>query len=262
MAGLARLRSRASARRAGWRVETEDRSRPSTSWLQRKTWMRGTSPRMTECFGLSVTLTSLHRKIRISKSGDATTFSRRHSPELLRLAALHGDFDRLKPGSEQFRQLVAIMSSSMLRGPRLPSDQARPFERQHHLVNRWWADAEVFPHVGFGRGKAVQACVEVDIGQVLALVGGESFFRATHAGHPIQLVIRASTRGGTDQRTPSGRTEPKQACRFHVRTLNEDRPLFALACIWTTFNGDRGTKSKPIPGPHQVYGFLTTATRS
>jgi putative SOS response-associated peptidase YedK len=23
--------------------------------------------------------------------------------------------------------------------------------------------------------------------------------------------------------------------------------------------GDRGTKSKPIPGPHQVYGFLTTA---
>jgi hypothetical protein len=26
-----------------------------------------------------------------------------------------------------------------------------------------------------------------------------------------------------------------------------------------TNNGDRGTKSKPIPGPHQVYGFLTTA---
>jgi putative SOS response-associated peptidase YedK len=26
----------------------------------------------------------------------------------------------------------------------------------------------------------------------------------------------------------------------------------------TTFNGDRGTKSKPIPGPHEVYGLLTT----
>jgi hypothetical protein len=38
-----------------------------------------------------------------------------------------------------------------------------------------------------------------------------------------------------------------------------DRPLFAFAGIWITFNGDRGTKSKPIPGPHQVYGFLTTA---
>ena len=26
-----------------------------------------------------------------------------------------------------------------------------------------------------------------------------------------------------------------------------------------SFKGDRGTKSKPIPGPHLVYGFLTTA---
>jgi putative SOS response-associated peptidase YedK len=25
------------------------------------------------------------------------------------------------------------------------------------------------------------------------------------------------------------------------------------------YAGDRGTKSKPVPGPHQVYGFLTTA---
>jgi putative SOS response-associated peptidase YedK len=24
-------------------------------------------------------------------------------------------------------------------------------------------------------------------------------------------------------------------------------------------NGDGGTKSKPVPGPHQVYGFLTTS---
>ena len=40
--------------------------------------------------------------------------------------------------------------------------------------------------------------------------------------------------------------------------LNEDRPLFAFTGIWTEFNGDRGTKSKPIPGPHLVYCFLTT----
>src|SRR6202048_3535602 len=32
--------------------------------------------------------------------------------------------------------------------------------------------------------------------------------------------------------------------------LNDDRPLFAFAGIWTEFRGDRGTKSKPIPGPH------------
>jgi hypothetical protein len=40
--------------------------------------------------------------------------------------------------------------------------------------------------------------------------------------------------------------------------LNDDRPPFAFAGIWTEFKGDRGTKSKPIPGPHLVYGFLTT----
>ena len=41
--------------------------------------------------------------------------------------------------------------------------------------------------------------------------------------------------------------------------LNDDRPLFAFARIWTEFRGERGTKSTPIPGPHLVYGFLTTA---
>jgi SOS response associated peptidase (SRAP) len=42
-------------------------------------------------------------------------------------------------------------------------------------------------------------------------------------------------------------------------TLNDDRPLFAFGGLWTEFKGERGTKSKPIPGPHLVYGFLTTA---
>jgi hypothetical protein len=41
--------------------------------------------------------------------------------------------------------------------------------------------------------------------------------------------------------------------------LNDDRPLFAFDGLWTQFKGDRGTKSKPIPGPHFVYGFLTTS---
>lgn len=40
--------------------------------------------------------------------------------------------------------------------------------------------------------------------------------------------------------------------------LDDDRSLAAFAGIYTTFHGDRGTKSKPIPGPHLVYGFLTT----
>src|SRR5258708_37592274 len=35
--------------------------------------------------------------------------------------------------------------------------------------------------------------------------------------------------------------------------------MFAIGGILTAFKGDRGTKSIPIPGPHNVYGFLTTA---
>ena len=38
----------------------------------------------------------------------------------------------------------------------------------------------------------MQARVEVDKCQILTLLGGEGFCRATHAGHPIQLFIRAS----------------------------------------------------------------------
>jgi putative SOS response-associated peptidase YedK len=40
--------------------------------------------------------------------------------------------------------------------------------------------------------------------------------------------------------------------------LDPDRPLFAFAGMWTEFKGDRGPKSKPVPGPHLVFGFLTT----
>ena len=55
---------------------------------------------------------------------------------------------------------------------------------------------------------------------------------------------------------PNPETKKKDVVWF---ALNDDRPLSAFAGIWTTFNGDRGTKSKPVPGPHQVYGFLTTS---
>ena len=38
---------------------------------------------------------------------------------------------------------------------------------------------------------------------------------------------------------PNPETKKKDVVWF---ALNEDRPLFAFAGIWTTFNGDRGTK--------------------
>jgi putative SOS response-associated peptidase YedK len=55
---------------------------------------------------------------------------------------------------------------------------------------------------------------------------------------------------------PNPETGKKNVVWF---ALNDDRPLFAFAGIWTEFTGDRGTKSKPISGPHLVYGFLTTS---
>ena len=57
-------------------------------------------------------------------------------------------------------------------------------------------------------------------------------------------------------REPNQATGKKDVVWF---ALNDERPLFAFAGIWTEFKGDRGTKSKPIAGPHLVYGFLTTA---
>jgi len=54
---------------------------------------------------------------------------------------------------------------------------------------------------------------------------------------------------------PNPETKKKDVVWF---AINDDRPLTCFAGIWTEFKGDRGTKSKPIPDPHQVYGFLTT----
>src|SRR5258705_13598593 len=41
---------------------------------------------------------------------------------------------------------------------------------------------------------------------------------------------------------PTPETKKKDVVWF---ALNDDRPLFAFAGMWTTYNGDRGTKSKP-----------------
>jgi hypothetical protein len=38
--------------------------------------------------------------------------------------------------------------------------------------------------------------------------------------------------------------------------------LFVFAGNWIEFKGERGTKAKPIPGPHLVYGFPTAASNA
>ena len=59
------------------------------------------------------------------------------------------------------------------RGPWLSADETRPFERQHHLVNRGRADAEVFLHVGFCRRPTVLA------GELVRLTEHASLSRET-----------------------------------------------------------------------------------
>jgi putative SOS response-associated peptidase YedK len=40
--------------------------------------------------------------------------------------------------------------------------------------------------------------------------------------------------------------------------MAEDRPLFAFAGLWTPWPGVRGTKSAPVNGEYELFGFLTT----
>ena len=51
-------------------------------------------------------------------------------------------------------------------------------------------------------------------------------------------------------------TKPKKTPTWFA--LDESRPLFAFAGIWTSWHGVRGTKANPIAGEHQLFGFLTT----
>ena len=73
-----------------------------------------------------------------------------------------------------------------------------------------------------------------------------------------QRLVPALAPGSSGAPLPRAR---EQLCRIHARAepgdeeddvvwfaLAESRPLFAFAGIWTTFNGNRETKSKPVPG--------------
>lgn len=51
-------------------------------------------------------------------------------------------------------------------------------------------------------------------------------------------------------------TKPKKTPTWFA--LDDGRPLFAFAGIWTTWTGVRGTKANPVEGEHRLYGSLTT----
>jgi putative SOS response-associated peptidase YedK len=50
---------------------------------------------------------------------------------------------------------------------------------------------------------------------------------------------------------------PASSLLPHADQLAHDH--LGAAHMWTTYNGDRGTRSMPIPEPHDVYGFLKTS---
>ena len=51
-------------------------------------------------------------------------------------------------------------------------------------------------------------------------------------------------------------TKPRKTPKWFA--INEDRPLFAFAGLWTPWRGVRGPKSAPVDGQHELFGFLTT----
>ena len=110
----------------------------------------------------------------------------------------------------------------MLRAtPRLASDEAGSFEREDHLVNRRWADAEVVLHVGFGRRPAEHARVGVDEGQILALLFGEGLFAGRRAapGFSIHLSIRPGLQREEAEMNVRYRVELSQAERGELTAM-------------------------------------------
>jgi putative SOS response-associated peptidase YedK len=51
-------------------------------------------------------------------------------------------------------------------------------------------------------------------------------------------------------------TKPRKTPTWFA--LDEERPLAFFAGIWKSWHGKRGTKSNPVEGEHQLFGFLTT----
>jgi putative SOS response-associated peptidase YedK len=62
----------------------------------------------------------------------------------------------------------------------------------------------------------------------------------------------------TSLQNPDGTPHPMAGKKDVVWFARDrSRPMFSFAGIWTEWGGERGTKSKPIPGPHLIYAFLT-----
>jgi hypothetical protein len=64
----------------------------------------------------------------------------------------------------------------------LSADEAIPFEAENHLMDRRRANAEMTLHVGFGWSLAKHARIDIDEGQILALLFGEAMWAGAAHG--------------------------------------------------------------------------------
>jgi hypothetical protein len=78
----------------------------------------------------------------------------------------------------------------------------------------------------------MQARVEVDKRQILTLLGCEGFCRATHVGHPIQLLVRASNEEAwmnVRYRVELSQTERAELTAL-LRAWPEQKTMLAACC--------------------------------
>jgi len=108
----------------------------------------------------------------------------------------------------------------------------------------------------------VQARVQVDKCQILALLGREGLFRATHSGHPIQLFIRASI----DEEAPMNlryRVELSQTERAELTALlsGGKHPARKLKRAQILLAADAGASDEEIARTVRVGGSTVYRTK-
>jgi hypothetical protein len=110
----------------------------------------------------------------------------------------------------------------------------------------------------------VQARIVVDIGQILPLLGGEGFCRRTHAGHPIQLFMRASnTEARMNVFIFAGRVDVRYTAvmRYGVRQITAQRAharaVAKVLCGNSRGSGDSlfATMHSPPPSQQRRHPF-------
>jgi hypothetical protein len=116
--------------------------------------------------------------------------------------------------------------------------------------------------------RAVMRCLGDDLSGLvhdvshsrIALSGSNSAMQRSTRGFHVCSYAR---NGAQSVKPCAGRLRIQSTSCAHVWfAIDDDRPLTCFAGMWTLFNGNRGTKSKPLPGPHHVYGFLTTSANA